>query len=172
MKWILFAILLALPFSVFAGSLPEGKKKTGKQIHAEVIVKASPETVFKLWTTNEGVKKFFGLDAEIENKPGGKYFIYFDAQDRTLSSEGARILQYEPPGFLSFEWRGKPEMIEMNVQPLPTWVEVQFQRGEGDSNTHVVLDHYGFGVGGTWDQAYQFFSGAWPQVLNRLASIF
>lgn len=171
MKWILLAAIIALPLSVFAGTLPEGKNKTGKQIHAEVVVKASPETVFKLWTTNEGVKKFFGLDAEIEKRVGGKYSIYFDPKDRRLSSEGARILRYEPPNFLSFEWRGKPEMIEMNAQPFPTWVEVQFESAEGNS-THITLDHYGFGEGGTWDPAYQFFSEAWPSVLNKLATLF
>jgi uncharacterized protein YndB with AHSA1/START domain len=170
MKWILLAAIIALPISLFAGSLSEGKKKTGKQIHAEVTVKASPETVFELWTTNEGAKKFFGLDAEIENKSGGKYFIYFDPQDRRLSSEGAKILRYEPPKFLSFEWHGKPEMVEMNMQPFPTWVEVQFEKV--DSGTHVILDHYGFGEGGTWNEAYEFFSEAWPQVLKRLVNIF
>jgi uncharacterized protein YndB with AHSA1/START domain len=170
MKWIFLLAAIALPLSVFAGSLPEGKKKTGKQIHAEVTVKASAETVFVLWTTNEGVKKFFGLDAEIENESGGKYFVYFDPQDRRLSSEGARILNYDPPKFLSFEWRGKPEMVDMNTQPFPTWVEVQFEKV--DSSTHITLDHYGFGEGGTWDDAYQFFSEAWPNVLNKLASLF
>jgi uncharacterized protein YndB with AHSA1/START domain len=171
MKWILLAAIIALPFSVFAETLPEGKKKTGKQIHAEVVVKASPETIFELWTSNEGVKKFFGLDAEIENKSGGKYFVYFDPKDRRLSSEGARVLRYEPPNFLSFEWRGKPEMVDMNVQPFPTWVEVHFESADGKS-THVTLDHYGFGEGGTWDQSYQFFSAAWPEVLNRLQLFF
>lgn len=172
MKWIFSVILIVLPLNLFAESTPADKKKIGKQIHAEITVNASPETIFELWTTTEGVKKFFGVDAEIENKLGGKYFIYFDLQDRGLSSEGARILRYDPPHFLSFEWRGKPEMVDMNVQPFPTWVEVQFETAEGNSGTHVKLDHYGFGEGGTWDQSYQFFSAAWPQVLNRLASIF
>jgi uncharacterized protein YndB with AHSA1/START domain len=171
MKWILLVVLAALPLNVFAGTLSEGKKKTGKQIHAEVTVKASPQSVFELWTTNVGVKKFFGLDADIENKSGGKYFVYFDPQDRRLSSEGARILRYEPPKFLSFEWHGKPEMVEMNAQPYPTWVEVQFEAADGNS-THIRLDHYGFGEGGTWDQAYEFFSAAWPRVLSKLQSLF
>lgn len=171
MKWILLAAVITLSLNVFGGSSQEGKKKTGKQIHAEVTVKASPQTVFELWTTNEGVKKFFGLDAEIENKSGGKYFVYFDLEDPSLSSEGAKILRYEPPKFLSFEWHGKPEMVEMNVQPYPTWVEVQFE-GAGENSTHITLDHYGFGEGGTWDQAYEFFSAAWPEVLKKLASLF
>jgi uncharacterized protein YndB with AHSA1/START domain len=170
MKWIILAAVIFLPLSVFADGLAEGKKKTGKQIHAEITVKASPQAVFDLWTTNEGVKKFFGLDAEIENKSGGKYFVYFDPDDRRLSSEGARILRYDPPKFLSFEWHGKPEMVEMNVQPFPTWVEVQFEKV--DSGTHITLDHYGFGEGGTWNEAYDFFSAAWPSVLNKLASLF
>ena len=133
-------------------------------------MKASPQVIFELWTTNEGVKKFFGLDADVENKPGGKYFVYFDSQDRSLSSEGAKILRYEQPKFLSFEWHGKPEMVEMNVRPFPTWVEVQFEKV--DSGTHITLDHYGFGEGGTWNEAYEFFSAAWPNVLSKLAGLF
>jgi uncharacterized protein YndB with AHSA1/START domain len=171
MKWILFAVVLPLALNIFADSLLSEKKKTGKQIHAEIVVKASPQIVFELWTTTEGVKKFFGLDAEIENKLGGKYFVYFDPQDRRLSSEGARILQYDPPNFLSFEWRGKPEMVDMNVQPFPTWVEVQFENTGGNS-THITLDHYGFGESGTWNQSYEFFSAAWPEVLKKLATLF
>jgi hypothetical protein len=60
----------------------------------------------------------------------------------------------------------------MNAQPFPTWVEVQFQSTVGSSSTHVTLDHYGFGEGGTWNQAYEFFSEAWPSVLNKLATLF
>lgn len=172
MKWILFLIALGFGLPLIA-EVPAGKHMTDRTISHEVIVNASRENVFELWVNEEGIKKFFGLSAEVENKLDGKYFIYFHQEDRGLSSEGARILRYDPPEFLSFEWRGKPEMVEMNAQPFPTWVEVEFTPGDPQgTKTKVGLHHYGFGKGGTWDQAYSFFDTSWKRVLENLAKLF
>ena len=170
MKWICIVMTFVFSLSLFA-DVPPGKQMTDREIDHEVVVNAPKEKVFELWISEEGIKKFFGVKAEIENKVGGKYYVYFHPDDRGLSSEGVKILRYEPSSFLSFEWRGKPEMVEMNVEPFPTWVEIEFETA-GNNKTKVSLHHYGFGKGGTWDEGYEFFDKAWNQVLENLAAIF
>jgi uncharacterized protein YndB with AHSA1/START domain len=170
MKWILFVIVFSFSLTLFADT-PPGKQMTDREIAHKVVVNASQDKVFELWMSEEGVKKFLGVSAEIEKKVGGKYFIYFDSKDRQLSTEGAKILRYEPNSSISFEWRGKPEMVEMNVEPFPTWVEIEFEP-VGASKTKVDFHHYGFGKGGTWDQAYDFFNNAWKFVLENLVKSF
>jgi uncharacterized protein YndB with AHSA1/START domain len=174
MKFLMtFCILFLIPLLSFSQDwIPEGKKRTARTISLKTLVDAPPEEVFGLWISEEGARRFFGVDASINPVVGGEYSIYFDSQDRRLSSEGSKILRIEPPNFLAFEWRGRPEMTEMNLIPLPTWAEVSFEPADKSGNaTRVRLSHYGFGTGGTWDAAYEFFTIAWTNVLNRLQKI-
>ncbi|MBI3038065.1 SRPBCC domain-containing protein, partial [bacterium] len=50
---------------------------TQKVLRKEVLVHASIEELWRLWTTVEGVKTFFAPDAAIELKAGGTYEMYF-----------------------------------------------------------------------------------------------
>ncbi len=162
-----------------SADLMKGKVKTGREIVVDFTVNAPLNQVSQLWTTSAGAKQFFGLDAHVDPRVGGEYTMIFDPEHdpegRMLGTKGARILRYEPNQFLAFEWKGTPEMPEMNVVPLPTWVEVSFQPlGEKGEKTHLRIAHYGFGTGQGWDKAYAFFSGSrgWIWVLNRLTKVF
>src|SRR5204862_7467491 len=57
--------------------LMKDKTKTKHTIELEKIVNAPPAEVFKLWTSAEGVKKFFAPGAHIGTKPGVEYTILF-----------------------------------------------------------------------------------------------
>lgn len=48
-----------------AAALMAGKTKTDRTIRIEVIVATSPDEVYRLWTTREGVQRFFAPDAII-----------------------------------------------------------------------------------------------------------
>lgn len=151
-----------------------GKVKTDRSIMLEVTVEASPAEVFELWTTVEGIKKFFASDARINLVPGGAYTIIFrpdeDPEGEKFGTKGARILAFERGRSLAFEWKGKPGMTEMRASPLPTWVELTFAPVAGEPDrTLVKFASYGFGEGGGWDEAYRYFGeSAWPSVLRQL----
>jgi uncharacterized protein YndB with AHSA1/START domain len=169
-------------------SLMNGKLKTDRTILLDAIVAASPPAVFRLWTSGDGIKKFFAPDARIDASVGGRYQVIFapaqDPEGDSHGTKGARILKLVPNKTLAFEWitfagdellgKNAPPYAppaERNVNPLPTWVELTFESIEGEPNkTHVWFAHYGFREGEKWERSYQWFAHAWKGVLNQLAA--
>ena len=168
-------------------SLMQGKLKTDRTIFLEAIVAAPPSTVFELWTSKDGIKKFFAPDARIDASVGGRYQVIFaparDPEGDSHGTKGARILKLVPNKELAFEWitfagdellgKDAPPYAppaERNVNPLPTWVELTFENIAGQPNkTHLRFAHYGFREGEKWDRSFQWFTHAWKGVLNQLA---
>ena len=107
---ILTGISLCILRSMHADSadLMKGKIKTKHTIELEKIVNAPPPEVFKLWTSADGVKKFFAPDAHIGTRPGDEYTILFfpkeDPEGLVHGTKGARILEFVPDKKLAFEW--------------------------------------------------------------------
>lgn len=151
----------------------EGKKKTDRSIVLNYVVDAPPEKVFKLWSTVEGTRKFFGADAVIDLKPGGVYEIYFlprtDPKSDINSTKGAILMWMEKGKELAFEWTMPPFAGELNVKPLPTWVEVSFRPLKNNRDkTSIRVAHHGFKRGGKWDKCYEFFMRSWTRILYSL----
>jgi uncharacterized protein YndB with AHSA1/START domain len=169
-------------------NLMAGKQKTDRTILLEATVAAPPAEVFQLWTSAEGIKKFFAPDARVDAEVGGRYQVMFapakDPEGDSHGTKGARILKLVPDKELAFEWitfagdellgRNAPPYAppaERNVRPLPTWVEIAFDAVEGEPNqTHVRFAHYGFRDGEKWEQSYRWFGHAWKGVLDELAA--
>lgn len=151
----------------------EGKKKTDRSVVLNYVVDAPPEKVFKLWSTVEGTRKFFGADAVIELKPGGAYEIYFfprtNPKSDINSTKGAILMWMEKGKKLAFEWTMPPFAGELNVKPLPTWVEVSFRPLKNNRDkTSIRVAHHGFKRGGKWDKCYEFFVRSWARILYSL----
>ena len=166
-------------------TLMAGKQKTDRSIQLEQQVACSPDSVFQLWTTEVGVKKFFAPAAKIELRPGGSYAMIFDPahdpEGNSRGTNGARILYLTPGRELAFEWipfvlEGGPESPGppavaaslRNVSPLPTWVEIRFDPLVS-GGTNLRLAHYGYQHGEKWDEAFAYFQVAWAGVLRNLA---
>lgn len=144
-----------------------------RQIRVEVTVPASPEQVWRLWTTDEGVRSFFAPGSRIEPNVDGAYEIFFDptAAPGTRGADGMRILGFEPPRRLAFSWnapttmpyvRGQRTMVTVDLAPV------------GHDRTRVTLKHSGWGVGPEWDRAIEYFEDAWngfvmPSLVRRVA---
>jgi uncharacterized protein YndB with AHSA1/START domain len=169
-------------------SLMAGKMKTDHTILLECTIHAPPSEVFRLWTSVDGVKKFFAPDARIDAVPGGRYEIIFfpskDPEGDSHGTRGAHILQIVPDKLLAFEWitfagdnllgeHAPPyaPSSQRDITPLPTWVELSFEPIEGQPNlTHLKFAHYGFREGELWAQSHRWFTRAWKGVLDRLAN--
>ena len=169
-----------------SAALMQGKVKTSHTVNLDAIVDAPPAEVYRLWTSADGVRKFFAPEAKIDAKIGGRYqVIFFPAKDpegESHGTKGARILDLVPNKRVIFEWitfagdnllgNHAPPYAppsERNTTPLPTWVELSFEPVEGQPNqTHVRFTHYGFRDGEKWEQSYQWFSHAWKGVLDHL----
>jgi hypothetical protein len=70
---------------------------------------------------------------------------------------------------ISFDWNAPPSLPEARQQR--TLVIVRFNPIDAQ-HTMVTLHHVGWGDGGEWDKAYQYFDKAWSFVLQNLKKRF
>ena len=148
------------------GGLHEAQP-TVKQVNVERVVPASTAECWRTWTTSEGVGSFLTPNNNIDLAIGGPYEIYFrmDNPEGQRGSEGCKILSYVPERMLSFEWNAPPHFPE--VRQKRSHVVVTFD--EVPEGTKVELTHLGFGEGEQWDHVHQYFTMAWPQVMDSFA---
>jgi len=143
-----------------------------RSINGEVLCHATIREVWDAWTTEEGIKSFFASAAEIEMKVDGKYEIIFhpDAEPGFRGSEGATILAIQQFKMLAFTWNAPPHLADVRNQK--THVVIRFEAQDND-RTRVIFHHDGWGTGGQWDEAFNYFSLAWLRVvLPRLKKRF
>src|SRR5260221_13926725 len=97
-----------LAIALFALSLPALCDE--RVIRKQVVVKASPDAVWKAWTTPDGIKSFFAPDARVEARPGGAFEIYFNpfAEPGLKGADGMRFLALQEGRMLSFTWNAPP----------------------------------------------------------------
>jgi len=139
-----------------------------KQISYQISVPAAISDVWQAWTTEEGAKTFFAPECKIDLRSGGAYEMYFnlDAPPGEQGGEGMIILAIQPEKMLSFTWNSPPDLP--TVRGEMTHVVITME-DKGPAETLVSLDHDGWGEGGEWDQAFDYFTRAWGEiVLPRL----
>jgi uncharacterized protein YndB with AHSA1/START domain len=142
-----------------------------RAIDREVVVAANVDAVWQAWTTSEGIRTFFAPDAHVELRVDGPFEIFINpyAAPGLKGADGMRIIGFQPKRMLSFTWNAPPHLPEARQQR--SVVIVRFTP-QGESETRVSLHHTGWGDGGEWDKAFEYFSGTWPIVLANLQKRF
>ena len=150
---------------------PITSKADERAIDEKITVKANVDEVWKAWTTTEGVKTFFAPDANVQLRVDGPFEIYMNpfAESGMKGADGMRIIAFQDKKMLVFTWNAPPSLPEVRKQR--TVVIVRFI-SRGDVLTDVTLHHIGWGEGGEWDKAYDYFVKAWPSVLKNLKKRF
>lgn len=150
---------------------PITSKADERAIDEKITVKANVDDVWKAWTTTEGVKTFFAPDANVQLRVDGPFEIYMNpfAESGMKGADGMRIIAFQDKKMLIFTWNAPPSLPEARKQR--TVVIVRFI-SRGDVLTDVTLHHIGWGEGGEWDKAYDYFVRAWPSVLKNLKKRF
>ena len=135
-----------------------------RTVTAQVDVPAPLDDVWEAWTTEPGARTFFAPAGRIDLRPGGAYEMLFnlDAEPGLQGGEGNRLLAIQPGLLLSFSWNAPPELP--TVRDQRTHVSVRFS-ALGPRLTHVALRHDGWGTGGEWARAFEYFERAWRQVV-------
>jgi len=139
-----------------------------RTVVGQVTVPAGLADVWAAWTTEEGVRSFFAPSCRIELAPDGPYEIFFNpnAPAGQRGGEGLRVLAVQPQKMFSFTWNAPPTLPDVRGQR--THVILRFDE-VGPKSTRVTLRHDGWGDGGQWDEAFQYFNRAWNKVvLQRL----
>ena len=150
-----------------------GDALSSRQIVQTVDVAQSPDEVWRLWTTSEGMTSWL-TDATIDLEIGGAFELRFmpDAPAGTRGSEGCRILSYLPGRMLSFTWNAPPSLPTTRHQR--TWVVVELDPVDG--GTRVRLTHIGWPASGwstpgsEWPATFDYFTRAWGGVAAALAA--
>lgn len=138
--------------------------KPERWIEGEVLVDAPKTHVWDAWTTTEGIRTFFGPDGLVDAVPGGHYEIYFlpGNPPGARGAEGTVILALQPQSLLSFTWNAPPTLPEARLQRTVVIIRLEEVTPQ---QTRVGLRHLGWGTGGQWDEAFEYFSRAWLQVV-------
>lgn len=148
-----------------------GAQAAERAVDVSAVVKAPVADVFKAWTTTQGVTTFLAPGAIVEPRPNGLFEIHMNplAPPGERGADDMRILGIQENKMVSFTWNAPPSFPEARKQR--TTVIVRFTP-EGKSHTKVTLHQVGWGEGGEWDKAYDYFSKAWPYVLGNLKDRF
>jgi uncharacterized protein YndB with AHSA1/START domain len=167
MKIAIAALLLAPALALSAADAGAQERFIVKT----VTVKASVDDAWNAWTTTEGIKSFFAPDARVEARPGGPFEVYMNpyARPGLKGADGMVVLAVQEKKLISFTWNAPPHLAEARKQR--TAVAVRFKPA-GEGLTEVRLTHTGWGEGGEWDQAYDYFDKAWGRVLENLGKRF
>lgn len=151
------SVVFVLTLLCFAASASWAQER---QIRVAVTVPATPEEVWALWTTDEGVRSFFAPDSHIELEVDGAYEIYFapTAPPGSKGADGMRLLAVEPHRRLAFTWNAPATLPYVRAQRTMVTVDLT---PVGQDSTLVVLRHIGWGSGPEWDEAIGYFETAW-----------
>jgi uncharacterized protein YndB with AHSA1/START domain len=162
--WLVLA-LCGVPLTFAA------RAETERAISKEAVVDATLDQAWEAWTTREGIRSFFAPDAQIEARVGGAFHVYFDptAPAGQKGADDMRFMALQPKRMISFDWNAPPSLPEARQQR--TFVVVRFEP-VGDRQTRVRLHHTGWGDGGEWDKAHDYFDRAWGSVLANLKKRF
>jgi len=159
-------ILMGLLGLLAAAAAPAAERA----IELETTVPAPVAEVWTAWTTTAGIKTFFAPDARVELRVDGPFEIFINPLDEPgrRGADDMRILAFQEERMLAFTWNAPPHLPAARAQR--THVVVRLFPVEG--GTRVTLRHDGWGDGGEWDQAFAYFSKAWPGVLANLRKRF
>lgn len=142
-----------------------------RMITKQVVVPAPIETVWRTWTTREGIVSFLAPEAEIDARVGGAFHIHFNpyGEPGQKGADDMRFMALQAPTLLSFDWNAPPHLAQVRQQR--TFVVVRLKALDAAS-TQVNLTHVGWGDGGEWDLTYTYFDRAWAGVLGNLRKRF
>ena len=150
---------------------PQPVAAQDRQISKEAIVRASAAEVWTAWTTSAGIQSFFAPEAIVDPKPDGAFRLHFNpyAPPGSKGADDMRFLALQKERMLSFTWNAPPHLPDARLQRTVVVVRMD---PLGDNETRVRLSHVGWGDGGEWDQAYDYFDRAWGNVLANLQKRF
>lgn len=141
-------------------------------LHKAVSVSAPVEDVWWAWTTDAGIRSWLVDDSRVELRVGGPYEWYFltEAEPGGRGSEGCQVIGFQAPTMLTFTWNAPPHLAEARAQR--SVVLLRLRPDDEDEGTRVELTQLGWGEGGEWDEAYDYFDPAWDGVLTALQAYF
>jgi uncharacterized protein YndB with AHSA1/START domain len=134
-------------------------------IEIERRINARPETVFEFFTDADKYRRWQGVEAELDARPGGIFRVITSGQSRTVAR--GEFVEVQPPDRLVFTWgwEDNPALAGLHLPPGSSLVEVLFEP-DGDG-TIVRLRHSGLRTA----PSCQFHTWGWDVSLDRLVLV-
>ena len=142
-----------------------------RAIHKEAVIRAPVSDVWNAWTTSAGIQSFFAPEAKVDPRPEGAFQPYFNpyAPPGAKGADDMRFLALQKDRMLSFTWNAPPHLPDARLQRTMVIVRME---PVSEKETRVRLTHIGWGDGGEWDKAYDYFDRAWGNVMANLQKRF
>jgi uncharacterized protein YndB with AHSA1/START domain len=137
------------------------------ELRYETTIPETVEALWKEWTDQTKITKWFSPEANIEPRLDGAYELFFNPSDHdSMSTKGCRITEFEPRSQLMFQWKGPDQYAQLMNAPPETHVEVTFSPKGPD--TVMTITHTGWGQGSEWQGAREWHDRAWQGVIADL----
>ena len=127
----------------------EGTKGT-RSVKASVELDATPEQVWEMLATGEGLARWFPIEARVKPGEGGEIFFSWG---KGVMEGTANIVTWDPPRRLVGEWGGMHD-------------EYLIESKDGKTTLTVVSS--GFGEGDDWDKMLDSTNAGWAFELGGL----
>ena len=163
MKKIVFVIVLGF---LIAGNLNAQVANTSyitqygeKVLQLSITVPINVKEAWKLFSTDEGLKKWIAPVAKIDMKMGGSIRTNYDQTKTVDDSTSIKLgiinyIEYEMLTLkvnLNNSFPAEAKREDKNLQEI-----IQFIRVD-DNKTKIISTMVGWGQGSQWDKAYSFF---------------
>lgn len=166
---VTLALLLTLPIMALGN--------TTKTLRKQITIQAPIASVWRAWTTEEGLAPVAGT-CRVELRIGGPYEWFLMGEPDAFGlrgGEGSQVLAFLPHEVLAFDWTFPPSIPSLRGARAKTQVVVQFEELEPDPESgrespavRIHFAQHGWQEGEDWDQGYAYFDRAWTWVLETM----
>ena len=142
-----------------------------KIVHEFVTLHCDAHRAFEMFTDNQLLEAWLCVVAEVEPSVGGKYELFWDADDRENDSTiGCKVTAVVPDQLIAFEWRSPRQYKHFanNADPL-THVVVSIIPNDKETVVHMV--HSGWRGTPEWEEARVWQARAWQLSFERLEKL-
>ena len=151
------------------------KMSSGQVFTVSARLPVSPCTAFRFFTETKYLEAWLTSVAEVENRRGGKYELFWDpGNPEDNSTKGCHITAFDQDRLIAFDWNGPVQFRDFmnDLDPL-THVMVFFAPGSigREAYVDVTLAHSGWRVGSNWDEAKGWQKRAWEAAFEELKQL-
>lgn len=118
-------------------------------------IDAAPATVFEMWTTADGLRAWWAVDAEVDARPGGALRVDVDGEHVMIGE----FVELDPPHRVrfTFGWNGG--------MPAPGSTDVDVRIEATGSGSRLTLRHHGLPI-----EMIESHVRGWQHFLGELTS--
>ena len=162
MKTLAYLLWFLLPSLGFAQTIQNTSYVTftGERVlRIESVVPLSKQDAWKLFSTEQGLKKWIAPVVSIDLKIGGQILTNYDSTKSVRDSGTIRlpIINYLDGEMITLKvilnnnFAGKVRQEDENLQEIIQLIDA------GNRRTRIISSMVGWGKGAEWDKTYEFF---------------